>query len=68
MSGGGLHAQHFLPRPGEEKLISLEADTRLAEHWPLELEARWLVDIDANSPLASFERDDYVQLEVVNHF
>ena len=58
----------IIDRDQHERLISLEAGTRLAEHWTLELEARWLVNIDSNSPLMSFQKDDYIQAEVAYYF
>ncbi len=58
----------ILDRHTEEKLITFEAETRLSEHWTLDAEARWFVDIDKNGLLNSFASDDYVQVEVAYHF
>ena len=58
----------IVDRHTNEKLISLEAETRLSEHWTLDIEGRWFVDIETTTSLNSFKQDDYIQIELAYHF
>lgn len=58
----------IVDRHTDEKLVSIEAKTRLSEHWTLDAEARWFTDIDIDSSLNNFSQDDYIQLELAYHF
>ncbi len=51
-----------------ERLISLEASTRFAEHWTGNLEIRSFSKIDRLSRLKGIEQDDFIQLDIAYHF
>ncbi len=52
----------------QERLISLEASTRFADHWTGNLEIRGFSNIDRLSRLKGIERDDFIQLDIAYHF
>lgn len=55
MNGGG----HF---------VNFEASRRFGEFWKVEMELRLLLDVDNADPLWSFNRDDYLQIEILRFF
>jgi len=52
----------------QERLISLEASTRFAEHWTGNLEIRGFSNIHRLSRLNGIAQDDFIQLDVAYHF
>lgn len=55
MNGGG----HF---------VNLEASRRFGQYWKVEMELRLLLDVDNADPLWSFNRDDYLQVDIIRFF
>ncbi len=54
----------------EDGTVSLfvEADRRIGDTWKIEIEARFLVNIDRRNTLAPFERDGFVNLRLLRYF
>jgi hypothetical protein len=52
----------------DARFFNVEASRRLGANYRLSLEARSFVDIPSPDPLYSFQRDDYVQLELTRYF
>lgn len=53
---------------GNANFFNVEASRRLGERWKIEAEARIFFDVDRADPLWSFDRDDYLQLELARYF
>lgn len=52
---------------GKDRLYNLEAETRLSEHFKLEVRARIFSDAQQDSPVSAFAKDDYLQLQLQYH-
>ena len=50
------------------KLLSLEANRRLADDWKLSLEARLFLNVEDTDPLFTVRRDDYLEIQLVRFF
>jgi len=50
------------------RVMSVEASRRLGDNWKLNLEGRFFSNIDNRDSLASFENDDFIQLELAWYF
>ncbi|MCQ3830706.1 hypothetical protein HXX02_14800 [Microbulbifer elongatus] len=50
------------------RFMSIEAERRLNNYWHLAVEARMFSSIDPTSPEFSFDRDDYLQMEIRRYF
>jgi len=50
------------------KLLSLEANRRLADDWKLSLEARLFLNVEDTNPLFTVRRDDYLEIQLVRFF
>ncbi len=50
------------------RLCSVEASRRFGDRWVLSLEARQFQDLEAQDPLFTLRRDDYLQAELAYHF
>ena len=50
------------------RVMSVEASRRIGDNWKISLEARFFSNIDSDDSLASFENDDFMQLELAWYF
>lgn len=53
---------------GRGHFVNIEASRRFGDFWKVELELRLLLDIDPADPFSGFNRDDYLQLEILRYF
>jgi hypothetical protein len=53
---------------GDGHFLNIEASRRLGDFWKVELELRLLLDVAPTDALYGFNRDDYLQLELLRYF
>lgn len=52
----------------QSKTFRIEASRRLGQNYKLTVEGQLFADIDANDPMAAFQQDSFVQLELARYF
>jgi hypothetical protein len=50
------------------RLVSIEAERRFGDHWKLEVESRWFVDVATGNDLNAFREDSYLTARFTRHF
>lgn len=63
-----LLAGAFLDVDNSSKSFRVEGSRRLGKGFKINIEAQVFTDIDANDPLQSFEKDDFIQVELQKFF
>ncbi len=63
-----LLAGAFFDVDNSSKSFRVEGSRRLGKGFKINIEAQVFTDIDANDPLQSFEKDDFIQVELQKFF
>ena len=58
----------IIDRDNGGRFFNIEASRRIGQNWLLELQGRFLFDIDRSDPAYSLNRDDYLELFLSYHF
>jgi hypothetical protein len=58
----------ILDRDDGTVVAFLEAERRLGSHYTIELESRWLLDVDEENVVATFEQDGFVTIRFSRYF
>ena len=66
--GTQLLAGAFVDLDNSSKSLRIEASRRIGKGVKLNIEAQVFTDIDKNDPLKTFEKDDYLQIELQKYF
>ncbi|MEQ8662317.1 MAG: hypothetical protein RLW62_15990, partial [Gammaproteobacteria bacterium] len=53
---------------GNGHFLNIEASRRFGDFWKIELEFRMFLDVAPTDALYGFNRDDYIQLELLRYF
>ena len=62
-----LLAGFFIDRDSGGSIINVEADTRLSDHWTIEVEARAFADIPRDDPGFGVRDDHQLQIRLARH-
>lgn len=63
-----LLAGVIIDRDNSSNILSIEAKRRLNNHWNLELESRWFLNIKQNTSLSPLKKDSFVTLRLSRYF
>jgi len=63
-----LLAGVLIDRINRSSMLSIEAKRRLSDHWSVEFESRWFLNIKENSSLAPFKKDSFLLLKLARYF